>query len=66
MRELDVLLTRYLETRYPQAADDQKAAFHRLLTLSDPELSGYLLGGMSPADPEIASVVRRIRGGDCD
>jgi len=62
MRELDVLLTGWLECHYSDAEDSEKSAFERLLVLSDPELIRYLLGGESPADPEIASVVCHIRG----
>ena len=61
MRELDVLLTRYLENEY--AADDEprKAAFRHLLTLSDPELVGYLLGGETPEEPALAALIQHIR-----
>lgn len=59
MRELDVLLTRYLESSYEAAAADEKAAFRKLLTLADPDLVGYLLQKQVP-DPDIAVVIDRI------
>ena len=62
MRELDVLLSRYLEQAYPRAPAAQKRAFCELLTLSDPELAGFMLGRDVPADPELAALVRHIRG----
>jgi len=62
MRELGVLLAAYLESHYPDASEPDKAAFRKLLELADPDLINYLLGSESPADPEIASVVSRIRG----
>lgn len=62
MRELDVLLSAYLERDYAHAPGEQKAAFERLLALSDPELAGYLLGGRQPSDPELRRVVTDIRG----
>ena len=49
MRELDELLIRYLETRYPGANDDEKAAFQAVLELPDPELNGYLLQRQIPS-----------------
>lgn len=61
MRELDLLLTTYLEQHYVQAAEDEKRAFCELLTLADPELFGYLLGGQIPRDNCLASVVSEIR-----
>ena len=43
MRELDDLLLRYLENRYPHAPEDEKLAFQRILELPDPELNSYFL-----------------------
>ncbi len=61
MRELDLLLTGYLENDYPQTSEDQKQAFRELLGLPDPDLIGYLLGGQTPADSALANVVSQIR-----
>lgn len=63
MRELDVLLTRYLQDSYPQASKPEKAAFERLLALSDPELGGYLLKGEPHQDPTIQPLIRAIVAG---
>lgn len=65
MRELDELLSDWLEHRYPASPEEQKAAFQALLELSDPELAGYLLGKDTPAGKELASIVERIRNGAC-
>jgi len=62
MRELDVLLSAWLENHYSAASKADKAAFRALLELADPELIGYLIGGETPSEPGIASVVRQIRG----
>ena len=62
MRELDILLTNYLDHDYGQAGEQQKAAFRELLALPDPELIGYLLGGQTPPDTALANVVSQIRG----
>lgn len=61
MRELDVLLTGWLETHYAAADEARKSAFRELLALPDPELTGYILGDALPADPVAADVVRQIR-----
>ena len=66
MRELDVLLTGYLESQYEASDDRYKAAFRQLLTLSDPELVQYLLAGERPDDDTIAHLVARIRGDRAD
>lgn len=60
MRELDVLLTRYLEARYAQAGQDEKSAFRAILELPDPELNGYLLQRQTPSSEPIARVVQHI------
>ena len=60
MKELDQLLTRYLQAGYASADNDEKAAFRELLELPDPELAGYFLGRQVPTDPHIANVVTRI------
>ena len=59
MRELDQLLVRYLDSHYDTADAAEKSAFAAFLTLSDPELMGYLLQKVTPA-PEFADVVNRI------
>jgi len=61
MRELDLLLTDYLENDYPQSGEDQKQAFCELLALPDPDLIAYLLGGQTPADIVLTNVVSQIR-----
>lgn len=60
MRELDELLIRYLEVRYPNAPDAEKQAFRSVLALSDPDLNGYLLQRQSPSTEPIARVIERI------
>jgi len=62
MRELDVLLNNYLERDYPASDEWDKTAFRQLLELPDPELMRYLLSGETPADPDLAHVVKCIRG----
>ncbi len=61
MRELDVLLSGFLERVYPHVDDAQKQAFRELLALPDPELIAYLLGDATPQDPAIADIVEKVR-----
>jgi len=59
MRELDVVLARYLEDVYPQASDAERRAFEALLDLQDPDLMSFLVGRSAPpADPEMAHVLK--------
>ena len=62
MRELDELLLTYLDHGYSAAGEAEKAAFHSLLELPDPELISYLLQQQShPAELDI--VIQNIRSG---
>lgn len=60
MRELDVLLERFLDSRYDSSTEAQKSAFQALLELPDPELGLYLLQGVRPDSAQLADIVRRI------
>lgn len=61
MKELDVLLERYLARDLATAPAAENAAFAALLDLQDPELARYLLGGEIHPDPSFAAVVARMR-----
>jgi antitoxin CptB len=61
MKELDVLLLRYLEREYPQASPVDRQAFARIIDLQDPELFGYLVGRNVVADASLRHVIARIR-----
>lgn len=61
MKELDVLLERWLATAAPAATEAEIATFERMLDLQDPELVRYLLAGEIPADPEFALLAARLR-----
>ena len=63
MRELDVLLTRYVKScaALPAAEGTRELALiEQLVELQDPQLQRYLLAGESPEDPELAALVARI------
>jgi succinate dehydrogenase flavin-adding protein (antitoxin of CptAB toxin-antitoxin module) len=63
MRELDILLIRFLETRYAALGPGDKARFQQLLELPDPDLHAYLLARHVSDDPELEALLRRIRSG---
>jgi antitoxin CptB len=62
MKELDLLLTRYVHERYVGAPPGQQAAFETLLALPDPDIADLLLGHGTPADTDLAAVVRELSG----
>jgi antitoxin CptB len=61
MRELDVLLTRYLERRYAASSPHERAAFAQLLELPDPDLFGYLVGRTIPQEVIQVEIIAAIR-----
>jgi antitoxin CptB len=61
MRELDVVLLRYLENIYPEADPEEQAAFRRCLDLQDPEILAFLTGRQQCSDRSLAGVVEKIR-----
>ncbi len=63
MKELDIVMLSYLDSRYDDAPEAERRAFERLLELQDPELYGYVIGREAPVDPELADVVRRLVAG---
>ena len=60
MKELDLLLTRYLNERFAQATSEERAAFIQFLELPDPEIAGYLVAGDVPEDPHRAALCRAL------
>ncbi len=60
MRELDQLLLRYLDQRWPQADSVERAAFERLLTTEDDRLWRWCMGRESCDDPQLDALVRDI------
>ncbi len=47
-KELDLLLTNYLEIHYPQANDKEKALFQQMLGWEDPQLLDFFQAGQLP------------------
>jgi antitoxin CptB len=63
MKELDILLQRYLTQRWPSAAPPERALFERFLKLPDPELAACLLSDAEIAHREFAPIVDFLRRG---
>lgn len=61
MRELDVMLTRYLDRVWETASSAERGVFVELVELQDPDLFGYLVGRDTPAEESQRAVIARIR-----
>ncbi len=61
MKELDVVMTRYLERCYRDAGETDRARFRQLLEMPDPDLYRLLLGKDEAADPALQSFAQGLR-----
>lgn len=61
MRELDVLLGRYLERAWSTADADERAVFERLLRCEDTDLWSWLMGRSNSDDKALDALVQGIR-----
>ncbi|MBU3671311.1 MAG: succinate dehydrogenase assembly factor 2 [Sinobacteraceae bacterium] len=61
MKELDVLLERWLERDAAVAKPDEIGCFEALLDLQDPQLARYLLAGDPHPESATAALIERIR-----
>ena len=63
MRELDVLLTRYVDEQYRDAAPAFQAAFRQLLDSQDPLIYSWFLGRLAPPSPLLGELIGQITAG---
>ncbi len=61
MAELDVLMLRFLDQRWSDAADDERSLFLRLLDCEDDNLWRWFMGISRPDDKDLDGLVERIR-----
>lgn len=61
MKELDVVLSHYLEHSYSSAPAEDQAQFRALLQMPDPDLYNLLLGRDPAVEPDCANFLRKLR-----
>jgi succinate dehydrogenase flavin-adding protein (antitoxin of CptAB toxin-antitoxin module) len=61
MKELDVMLERWLARDAAGASRETMTAFEGLLALQDPELALYLLKGETHPDAATEALIHRLR-----
>lgn len=61
MKELDLLLERFLERGYAELSEAEKDAFEALLARQDDELWDWFYQGREPDDAALQRLVRTIR-----
>jgi antitoxin CptB len=60
MKELDVLLARWIEQGWAGAGEERKRAFAWLLEQPDPDIADWLLGGARPPEAAHAEIIDDI------
>ncbi len=60
MKELDLLLTRYVEEQFRDAPAAHQTAFRELLEAPDTVIYDYCLGQARPPTPLLSALVERI------
>ena len=61
MKELEILLTYYLEQRYEQASLEEQQTFQILLNWPDIELYEYLIKRKMPAPKKMQILIEKMR-----
>jgi succinate dehydrogenase flavin-adding protein (antitoxin of CptAB toxin-antitoxin module) len=61
LKELDVVLERYVSSHLLHSSGEERQLLSGLLELPDPVLADYLLGPVLPADPELGRLISTIR-----
>ena len=61
MKELDVVMNRYLEQHYVSASSTEQGYFKALLDMPDPDLYDLLLGRSTTPDAELARFIQLLR-----
>ena len=61
MKELDVLLTTYLERHFSDADAESQQRFRELLEWPDPDLFALLMGKTTAPDAQLEAFAERLR-----
>ncbi len=63
MKELDLLLVRYLRECWPAATAAQRQLFEDFLELPDPQILAYLVAGETTSDPALQALIADLQAG---
>lgn len=61
MKELDLVLTGYLDKQYTDADEQSQQAFKTLLEMPDPDLFALLVGRSTAADKSIDKLIDTLK-----
>ncbi len=61
VKELDIVLSQYLDNHYTNDNKTERATFRDLLALEDPILLAMLMGDIKPTDIEQQKMLEKLR-----
>ena len=61
MKELDVVMTGYLDNHYAEASQSEQQSFRFLLEMQDPDLFALLVGRLSSDDPNVDKMLQFLK-----
>jgi len=61
IKELDIILSKYLEENYNSASQDEQQAFREILYLEDPVLFSFLLATEKPDNPAQITLITKLK-----
>jgi succinate dehydrogenase flavin-adding protein (antitoxin of CptAB toxin-antitoxin module) len=62
MKELDLMLSAWLDEQWDISSPDERQRFVHFLELPDPQIAGYLLRDEIPATDTFEPLARQLRG----
>lgn len=60
MKELDLVMNRYVDADYDSLTDTEKATFNQFLRVEDPEIYSWIMGRTDP-EPCYAAIIQRLQ-----
>lgn len=61
IREMDLLLERFLQQQYPRLTDTEKKIFDALLDEADPDLLNWIMGRSEPENSAYHPLLAKLR-----
>lgn len=66
IREMDLLLERFLLNHYPLLSDEEKNIFDSLLDETDPDLMNWIMGRTKPENQAYLPLLAKLRSMDAE
>ena len=66
IREMDLLLERFLQKYYSELSDEEKNIFDSMLDETDPDLMNWIMGRTEPENPAYRPLLAKLRTMETD